>query len=245
MELDWNFVGGNGRCSLYVDGVAYVSQTTIVCNRGAAPNLGFGDHMYRIVGCAQFKIRDIQMFKTEQHSAASYVVAPLTSTVITSAGIIAPAATIAGAASFTGAASFAGTIAVPAPSADTHAVPRSYAAAIAPVTSVDAVMTFNVTSMTMHFHFLNTSGLVTCHFSTLGAAGTATEGVTTMAAPAAIPVALVPAAGYAGASAEFKVGSVWYRVVFATDRSISLTRTPAWAFGDDLNTSGTVTYHLA
>jgi len=224
MEFDWNFTGGFGRCTFYVDGTAYVTQTGLVCDRGPAPNLAFGDHAYRIVGCAQFKIRDIQMFKTEQHSAASYVIAPLTYTIIDHSGVIVPAV----------------------PPTASHAVPRSYADAIAPVTIPGAVtLTGGATSVAVQLYILNTSGLITCHFSTRSAAPLSGEVVASLANATAVPEDSRPSAAYGTATHAFPLGTAIYTVSVTIAGSFTITRAPAWGIGDDLNFASTITYYNA
>jgi lysophospholipase L1-like esterase len=223
-EIDWNFAGGNRRFSLFIDGVATVALTTVTCNRTAVPMLGFGDHFYRVTGSETFKIRDLEMYTTEQHTVGPFTPAQITSTVVDYSGVIVPAV----------------------PPTASHAVPRSYADAIAPVTIPGAVtLTGSATSVAVQLYILNTSGLITCHFSTRSAAPLSGEVVASLANATAIPDGSRPSAAYGTATHAFPLGTAIYTVSVTIAGSFTITRAPAWGIGDDLNFASTITYYNA
>jgi hypothetical protein len=145
------------------------------------------------------------------------------------------------------AATFELPITVGPPTLTSHAATRGFVEGVASGASVLVALTSGATSVNAQMYFTNVAGLITCHFSTLSGAGVAPGAITTLTSGAgAIPAAWRPAAAYVSSVPyEFKLGTSWYAVTVSIAGTFAITRTPAWAFGQDLNFTGTMIWNHA
>ena len=118
----------------------------------------------------------------------------------------------------------------------------AFAESVAAVTRADVTMAGGGASIVVHLAIANVSGLITCHFTTLGGAGVAPGTVASIVCAAGIPAGLRPAAGYVTVAHEFRVGVAWYTMTIAVDGTLTLARDPAWSLGDDMNFTDTMTW---